>query len=321
MSRLTIQQLTDGTLLDQPFQVADKQLRINRQGGKYLLLKLADRTGTLSAMVWNIEEKLAETFQRGDFLQCEGRAQLHNGNLQIIVNTFRRLEPSDVDLADYDRFDPQAVQQAMERLTELLGGIRNVHLRRLCQLYLNDADFVAQLQLAAAAVSHHHAYPGGLLRHTVDMIEMAQFIGPRYPGLDPELLMVGAFLHDLGKIAELRGGNDATYTDRGQLVGHLVIGVEMLNERVAEYAANHGEPFPNDLVLQLQHLIISHHGQLDFGSPRVPQTLEAIALHHIDNLDAKMAAAIAVIEADVSGNENWTNYHPGLGRKMWKPKP
>ncbi len=320
MSRITIQQLTDGLSIDQPFQVADKQLRVNRQGGKYLLLKLSDRSGTLSAMVWNVEDDLFETFHRGDFLQCDGRTQLHNGNLQIIISQFRVLDPSQVDLADFDRFDAQAAQQSTERLSELLSGFRNVHLRRLAQLHLDDRAFMAQLQIAPAAVSHHHAYPGGLLRHTVDMIELAQFIGPRYQGLDHELLMMGAFLHDLGKIAELRSGNDATYTDRGQLVGHLVIGVEMLNQRIAQYEAEHNEPFPTDLLLHLQHLILSHHGQMEFGSPRIPQTLEALALHHIDNLDAKMAAALSVIETDVSGNENWTNYHPGLGRKMWKPK-
>ena len=320
MTRIAINQLSDNVAIDQPFQVSDKQLRVNRQGGKYILLKLSDRTGTIAGMLWNADERIYESFQRGDYVLGRGRTQLHNGNLQIIVTEIHRLAADAIDVADFDRFDSKAADELTARLAELLGGLRDVHLRRLGQAFLEDADFIAKLQVAAAAVSNHHAYPGGLLRHTVDMIEIAQMVGPRYPGLDVELLMFGAFLHDIGKIDEITSGGESTYTDRGQMIGHLVIGVQMLGDKIRALQTDHGYEIPPSLRLQLEHLILSHHGLLEYGSPRIPQTLEAIALHHIDNLDAKMAAAISIIDADVSGDENWTNYHPALGRKLWKPK-
>lgn len=321
MPRIAINQLSDNQSLEQAFQAVDKQLRVNRQGGKYVLLKLADRTGTISAMLWNADERVFGTFERGDYVHCRGRTQIHNGNLQIIVSEIQPLSSDEVDPADFERFDSALAGRLLQRLEELLLGLRNVHLRRLGQAYLDDSHFIARLQTAAAAVSNHHAYPGGLLQHTIDLMELAQWVGPRYQAIDPELLLFGAFLHDLGKLEELSGGSEATYTDRGQLVGHLVIGVQMLDEKIKEVeSGGDAEPFPISLRLQLEHLIVSHHGLLEYGSPRVPQTLEAIALHHLDNLDAKLAAATAIIEADVSGDENWTNYHPAMGRKLWKPK-
>jgi 3'-5' exoribonuclease len=261
-----------------------------------------------------------ESFHRGDYIFCRGRTQLHNGNLQIIVTELNRMSADDVDLADFDRFDSKLAERLIDRLTALLTGLHNVHLRRLAKAFLDDVEFVNKLQIAPAAINNHHAYPGGLLQHTVDLIEIAQTIGPRYKGLDVELLMFGAFLHDLGKIDEITSGGESTYTDRGQLIGHLVIGVQMLDEKIRFLRTECDHEVPIDLQTQLQHLILSHHGLLEFGSPRIPHTLEAIALHHIDNLDAKMAAALSIIDTDVSGSEYWTNYHPGIGRKLWKPK-
>lgn len=320
MARITISQLSDNQSLEQAFQAVDKQLRVNRQGGKYVLLKLADRTGTISGMIWNADERTFESFQRGDYVFCRGRTQIHNGNLQIIVSEVKPLRPDEVHLPDFDRFDSQQAEALTSRLGELLSGLTNVHLRRLGQVFLSDQEFMAQLQVAAAAVSNHHAYPGGLLQHTVDLMELAQWVGPRYEQIDSELLMFGAFLHDLGKLQELTSGGESTYTDRGQLIGHLVLGVQMLGERISKLETTTGEPFPIGLRTQLEHLILSHHGVLEFGSPKVPQTLEAIALHHLDNLDAKLSATISIIQTDVGGDENWTNYHPAMGRKFWKPK-
>jgi len=320
VSRTPINQLGDNQSLDQAFQATDKQLRVNRQGGKYILLKLADRTGTISGMLWNADESTFEAFQRGDYVSCRGRTQLHNNQLQIIVSEIRRLDEDQVERGDFDRFDSDQAARLGERLAEILGSLQNVHLRRLGQIYLDDTEWLQRLRSAPAAVSNHHAYPGGLLRHTVDLMELVQSVGPRYDGVDVDLLTFGAFLHDLGKVEELAGGSESGYTDRGQLVGHLVIGVQDLGDRIRRLAELTGEAFPEALQMQLEHLILSHHGTLEFGSPKIPQTLEAIALHHLDNLDAKMASAQSVIAADIGGDPNWTNYQPALGRKLWKPR-
>jgi len=319
VNRTTILNLSDGQQLEQSFQAADKQLRVNRQGGKYILLRLADRTGVIAGMLWNADERIFESFERGDYVYCRGRTQIHNGTLQVIVSSIHRLDPSEVDIAEFERFDAQESEKQRTRLTDLINQVKNVHLRRLGEAYLADDEFMAKLVVAAAAVSNHHAYPGGLLRHSVDLMELAQSVAPRYPQLDVDLLMLGAFLHDLGKVEELSSGGEVSYTDRGQMIGHIVIGVQMLGEKIAFLEAA-GDSFPDELRLQLEHLIVSHHGQIEFGSPKLPVTLEAVALHHLDNLDAKITSYTSVIEADVATDGNWTNYNPSIGRKLWKKR-
>lgn len=318
MSRTLVNELSDGQSIDQSFRLADKQIRVNRQGGKYLLLKLADRSGNIVAMMWNADDSDYEKINRGGYVHCVGRTQVHQGVLQIILTAIDDLADAEVDPGDFDSFDAGAADEALASLRNLIGGLQNDDLRGLGEAFLSDESFVAKLRLATAAVSNHHAYPGGLLRHTVDLMELCQFIGPRYPGVDAELLMMGAFLHDLGKMEEISSSGELSYTDRGQLVGHIVIGVQMLGDAIITYEDQSDTEFPEDLRLQLEHLIVSHHGQLEFGSPRLPATLEAIALHHIDNLDAKITSFTSLIESDMTNNENWTNYHPSIGRKLWK---
>ncbi|QDT08873.1 3'-5' exoribonuclease YhaM family protein [Planctomycetes bacterium K23_9] len=318
MNRTPIVDLNDGQSFEQAFQAADKQLRVNRQGGKYILMKLSDQSGTIAGMMWNADEKMFESFDRSDYVFCKGRTQIHNGNLQVIVTSIERMDPSEIELSEFERFDAAAADQLETRLRELLGGLRNIHLRALGETYLGDEDLLGRLKSAAAAVSNHHAYPGGLLRHTIDLMEMCQAIGPRYPQMDTELLMFGAFLHDLGKIEELSSGGEISYTDRGQMLGHIVIGIQMLDEKIRSLQTDSNDRFPDELKLHLEHLVVSHHGQLEYGSPKLPVTLEAVALHHIDNLDAKITAYTSVIESDVAADGNWTNYNPSIGRKLWK---
>jgi len=318
-NRTPIAELTDGQQVEQSFRASDKQLRVNRQGGKYIILKLTDRSGTLSGMLWNADERIYDSFDRGDYVHCIGRTQIHNGALQMIVTEVQRMDSSEVDLADFERFDADQAQQQKSRLTELLGGVTNPHLKRLGDAFLQDTTFMSRLELGAAAVNNHHAYPGGLLRHTVDLMELVHLFAPRYPRVDADLLLFGAFLHDLGKLEELSSDGEATYTDRGQLVGHIVIGVQLLGEKIRA-TEDTGQPFPPELRLQLEHLIVSHHGHYEFGSPKLPVTLEALALHHLDNLDAKLESYTSIIDSDVAADGNWTNYNPSIGRKLWKSR-
>lgn len=319
MNRTPVIDLADGQQLEQAFRAADKQLRVNRQGGKYILLRLADRTGVIAGMLWNADERIFDSFDRGDFVFCRGRTQIHNGALQVIVSDIERMDASEVDVSDFERFDRAESGRLLEQLNQMIGSLKNVHLRKLGEAFLADTDLMQKLQKSAAAVTNHHAYPGGLIRHTVDLMELSMLVGPRYPKIDPELLMMGAFLHDIGKVEELAGDGEIAYTDRGQFVGHIVIGIQMLGEKLAMLNSR-GEAIPDELRFQLEHLIVSHHGQLEYGSPKLPVTLEAVALHHLDNLDAKLAAYESVINADVAADGNWTNYNPSIGRKLWKPR-
>lgn len=316
--RIAISDLRDGMQVEQAFRVADKQLRVNRQGGKYILLRLEDRSGVIAAMMWNATEQTFDSFERSDFLLCRGRTQIHNGALQIIATTVERMDPSEIDQADFDRFDQAKSKELIQRLRDLLQSVKDESLRKIGEAFMADQQFMEAFALAPAAISHHHAFPGGLLQHTVDLMELASLIAPRYPQLDRDLLVYGAFLHDLGKVKEMAGSGEATYSDRGQLVGHIVIGVQMLGDKINEVAQAEGCLISENLRYQLEHLIVSHHGLMEYGSPRIPVTLEATVLHHLDNLDAKLASYINVIESDVSVGGNWTNFNPGIGRKLWR---
>ncbi len=319
MQRQFIADLQPRDTVDEIFRVADKQVRSNRQGNDYLLLQLMDRTGQISGLRWNAGQSLYETFQKGDFLRVLGTTQLHNGLLQIIVQDFETVHPTKVNHEDFAKSNPEEVQQLEDELKQTLGGLSNPHLKRIAQAYLADERLIDQLRRAPAGIKTHHAYEGGLLRHVVDLLRIAKSIAPHYPQLDCDLLLLGVFLHDLGKVEELSFDADLGYSDPGQLLGHLVQGVVELDRRVRQITRESGHEVPDELLWRLQHMIVSHHGQLEHGSPKVPMTIEAIVLAYIDDLDAKVNSATELIESDRNTDSQWTAYHPTMGRKLFKP--
>jgi 3'-5' exoribonuclease len=167
-------------------------------------------------------------------------------------------------------------------------------------------------------MKNHHAYHGGLLEHVVGLMELVLAVAPHYPRLDQDKLLVGAFLHDAAKVDELSYDRDIAYTDDGQLLGHMVLAITMIDDKVREAERLAGEPFPKPLVTEIKHMVISHHGEYEFGSPKLPMTLEAVALHHLDNLDAKMASFTQLMVDCPNVESNWTQYHANLGRKLYK---
>lgn len=319
MQRQFIANLQARDDVDEIYRVADKQLRANRQGNDYILLQLMDRTGQISALRWNVGQAIYETFQKGDFLRIVGSAQLHNGSLQLIVQDFEPVPTDKVNIADFEKSDQAEVSRLLEELSEQLSHLANPHLQRLAQSYLKDERLVAKLRRAPAGIKTHHAYEGGLLRHIVDLLRIADAIAPHYPQLDRDLLLIGVFLHDIGKLEELSFEGEMSYTDQGQLVGHLVQGVIHLDRRLQSLAREPEGPLPNPLIWRLEHMIVSHHGYLEHGSPKVPMTLEAIVLAFIDDMDAKINQASELINGDRNTDSAWTNFHPSLGRKLYKP--
>jgi len=288
MIRRYVNQLANGDSVDEAFLVSDKQLRANRQGNLYLHLELRDKTGSVGARLWNASEGLARTFEPGDYLHVRGKTQVFQGALQLILSHVEVIDPAQVSPEDFLPQSAQNVARLTARLRELLLTIANPHLRALVECFLIDDEFVRKFTTAPAGIKNHHAYHAGLLEHVVMMLTMADRIADLYPDLDRDLLMTGIFLHDMGKVDELSYDRAFGYTDEGQLVGHLVMGVEMLRGKVDQTADLTGEPFPSELLLRLKHMIVSHHGPPDYGSPKLPMTLEAIALHYLDNLDAKL---------------------------------
>jgi 3'-5' exoribonuclease len=321
MTRCFVNQLVNGDSVDESFLVADKQLRANRQGNLYLHLELRDKTGSVGARLWNASEGLARTFEPGDYLHVRGKTQLFQGALQIILSHVEVIDPMQIEPEDFLPQSSQNVARLTVRLRELLFSMSNPHLRALVECFLIDEEFVRKYTTAPAGIKQHHAYHAGLLEHVVTLLTIADRIVDLYPDLDRDLLLTGIFLHDIGKIDELSYDRAFAYTDEGQLVGHLVMGVEMLREKVERTADLTGEPFPAELLLRLKHMIVSHHGTHEFGSAKVPMTLEAIALHYLDSLDAKVHAFTREIRDDPCRESSWTPFHPNLGRRLFKGSP
>ncbi len=318
MSRRFISELGERETIDQVFLVADKQLRTNRQGNFYLQMRLSDRTGSINGMMWNANDKIYGSFDNGDYVQVQGTSQFYNGAMQMIVNQIDRALDRHIEESDFVTLGPAAIRRLSDRMSELMRSIQEGPLRELAEAFLEDTEFMADFASAPAGIKHHHAYRGGLLEHVVSLMEVVARVAPLYQGLDGDQLMMGAFLHDAGKVRELTHERDLAYSDEGQLLGHLVIAVEMLERKVWEWEQRSGRPFPRELLLRLKHMILSHHGEYEFGSPKLPMTLEAVALHYLDNLDAKMHGLGQLMRDDPNTDSHWTTYQPALRRKLFK---
>ena len=314
MGRQYINQFSEGESINQVFVANGKQLRPNRQGNLYLQLTLSDKSGSVNAMQWNANQSVYDSFENGDYVIIKGTTQLFNGNLQIIVQQLKKADESRVDEADFVTLTNENVGQLIVQLRQFVDSISHPQLQSLCQQYLDSKDIMEKFSQAPAGVKNHHAYQGGLIHHVVSLMELAESVVQHYPEVDRDLVLAGVLLHDLSKTDELA----YEHTDEGQLVGHLVMGVELLGKQIDQWEANQGTTFPNDIAIQLKHMIVSHHGQYDFGSPKLPMTLEALVLHMIDNLDAKVHQFSHAMDSEANPGDNWTPFIPTLGRKLYK---
>ncbi|MCA9121322.1 MAG: HD domain-containing protein [Planctomycetaceae bacterium] len=318
MSRQFVNQLTENETVDEVFLVSEKQLRTNRNGNLYLAVRLSDKSGSLSGMMWNATERISDGFENGDYVRVHGTTQLYNGMLQMIVTRLEPVVPEKVIDADFVTLSSTDVDKLAGELADMLRAIKNYHLRTLAECCLADETFMGKFTSAPAGIKNHHAYRGGLLEHVLSLMKLSAVVAPHYEGLDSDLLLMGAFLHDIGKIDELTYERDLSYSDEGQLIGHIVMAVSMLEDKIRDAEKRSGETFPSELALRLKHMIVSHHGQYEFGSPKLPMTLEAIALHFLDNLDSKIYTVKQLIADDANTASTWTPYQPALGRKFYK---
>lgn len=320
MSRRYVNEFGHKEAVDEVFVASDKQLRPNRNGNLYLQVELSDRTGAIGARMWNATESVYKSFDNGDYVRVEGTAQLFQGAMQLIATRVTKVDPGEVDEDDFTPLASVEVDKLVVRLGEMLRGMSDLHLRNLAECFLLDEAFMDKFSRAPAGVKNHHAYQGGLIEHVVNLMEVVLRISPRYPQIDRDLLLTGAFIHDVGKIDELSYDREMVYSDEGQLIGHLVMAVGMLDEKVREAEKLSGEPIPEETVLRLKHMLVSHHGEYEYGSPKLPMTLEAVALYLLDNLDAKLNSFDQLIRDDPNVDSPWTHYHPNISRKLYKGK-
>jgi 3'-5' exoribonuclease len=311
-------QLGHNEQINQVFLASEKQLRPNRNGNLYLQLQLSDRSGAIAARLWNASENDYRAFENGDFVKVEGNTQLFQGNMQLIASAIRRARPDEVDELDFRVLRSDEIDHMATRLSEILRTIKSPEIRNLAECFLMDSDFMTKFTTAPAGMKNHHAYQGGLLEHVVSLMELVLVVAPRYQRLDQDKLLLGAFLHDAAKVDELSYDRDIAYTDDGQLLGHMVMAMTMIDDKVREAERLSGEPLPKPLITEIKHMVISHHGEYEYGSPKLPMTLEAVALHHLDNLDAKLASFTQLMVDCPNVESNWTQYHTNLGRKLYK---
>ena len=292
------------------FLVSEKEIRSTRDARRYLRLQLTDRTGSIEARMWDGFEKDAATIEREGYVKIQGRVESYRGKLQLAIERLRRAELSEVDTEDYLPQTKLDVEALFAKLKEYGAAIANPHLQRLVRSVLEDPQLAPRLKRAPAAKMMHHAYLGGLLEHVVSLCGLAKLVAAHYPEVDADLLMTGVILHDIGKLDELSYERSIGYTTEGQLLGHILIEYELLTKKMDAI-----EGFPAELKTAVQHMLISHHGQYEFGSPKRPMFREALLLHYLDDMDSKMAAARATLASD-AGDEGWTAFDAALDRRL-----
>lgn len=313
MTRKFISELQPNEPVDAIFIIKESQLRTTKAGGFFLHLVLQDKTGQITARLWDASEAFAGTLAPDEFIVVKGKCESYQNQLQINVKTITKAPTDGLRLGDFmpaSAFDPA---EMMRDLKELLASIEDPDYKAVVNLFLEDRDFCAEFWTAPAAKENHHSYLGGLLEHTLSMMRLASKICEHYTHLRRDLLLAGVFLHDVGKVQELSYRRTFQYTTPGNLVGHIMLGVLMLEERVKTLPE-----FPVEKLNLLRHLILSHHGELEFGSPKLPMCAEAMALHYVDNLDAKMKDFTEIVAEDKGGDEDWTEFSRRLGRRLYK---
>ena len=292
------------------FLVSEKEIRSTRDSRKYLRLELTDRTGSIEARMWEGFERDAATFEREGYVKVQARVENYRGKLQLAIDRVRRAEPSEVDSEDYLPQTALDVDALYAKLREYGGAIGNPWLKRLVASVLDDPALAPRFKRAPAAKMMHHAYLGGLLEHVISLCGLAQMMAAHYPEVDSDLLMTGVILHDIGKLDELSYDRTIGYTTTGQLLGHIMLEYELVTKKMDTI-----EGFPPELKTLVQHMLISHHGQYEFGSPKLPMFREALLLHYLDDLDSKMAAARGSLASE-GGDEQWTAFNPALDRRL-----
>ena len=311
MKKRYVRDLVVDEFVHDVFVVRKKQLKQTRKGDSYIDLVLADRTGEVDAKIWSNSAAMGVAFERGDFVAVSAGVEDYGGKVQLNIHDLKKVAPEDVEISDFVPSSAHDADEMLASLKQIASSLENPHLRALLQEFFSDEELIGRFKTAPAAVRMHHTYVGGLLEHTLSVVGLAELVCKHYPDLDRDLLIASAILHDVGKIEEISwDGVEFDYTVKGRFLGHTVLGLEIVS-RLLERV----EGFPEPLALELLHIIASHHGEMQFGAPKEPVTKEALVLHYLDNIDAKLQMAGSAIE-DAEG-EAWTEYSKGLRRVMY----
>lgn len=313
MTKVFISDIRNRSVVDSVFLVKEKISSLARNGKPYLTLHLMDKTGEIEARVWENVESIGALFEKDDFIAVRSKATVYLGKMQLIVSELAKVPDREIHLADFLPEGERGTAEMLAELAALVESCRDDDLRRLLRAFFDDPAFLELYGKAPAAKGMHHVYLGGLLEHSLAVARLVDAIAPLYPSINRDLLLVGALLHDVGKVREMTYLRSFDYTDEGKLLGHITIGVEMLNERLAGL-----DGFPVETAMLLKHMILSHHGQYEFGSPKRPKTVESTVLNYLDDLDSKINGIRTHIRKEPVSQSRWTAYHRLYDRYFYK---
>ena len=314
MKKRFITDIKAGDVVDDVFVLAEKILLQKRDGNNFLNVVLSDKTGTLKGVVWDNVDQITAGVTSGDFVSIRGTVGEYKGTLQLVVKTMDLCPREALDPKDFLPATSRDIDGMFQRLVKITASLTTPYLKKLFDAFWEDEEFVRKFKTAPAAKKMHHAYIGGLLEHTLSMTSLADKVAGHYSGIDRDLLVSGAVLHDIGKTDEFEYQFKIDYTDEGRLLNHIVIGLKMVDEKLSGI-----EDFPEDQIFLLKHMVVSHHGVREFGSPEPPKTIEAVLLNYIDEIDSKVNA-IREFMASEDPNETWTSYHRLLERHFYMGK-
>jgi len=310
-----IKDVKQGDKIASSFLVTEKNMAFSQKGFPYLTVRLKDKTGGIEGKVWDNALEFDRQFKKGDIIFIEGRAASYKNTIQISIIDLKKTAWEDIEPADYL---PAVNADVNAMFNEMIGYIEKVndkYLRALLNSFFQEEKTISLFKRAPAAKGFHHIYLGGLLEHTLSVVRLLEKVSDHYPDLNKDMIIAGGILHDIGKIYEFSYDSIIDYSDEGRLIGHIVMGVEMINKNIAVIPE-----FPAQLALELRHIILSHHGEFEFGSPKRPKTMEALVVHYIDDLDAKFNAFHTLLTDSTNPDSDWTAYNRFFERYLYKKK-
>ena len=310
--KIYVKDITENAQIEGLFLVKDKNNGMTKNGKQYVSLNLTDKTGEVKARIWDNAEKLGARFSQGDSVTLKAFSVMYQGTLQLNINSIEKFTADESLLMELIPASPINPDELFDELNGICRTFTNPHLKRLIELIFSSADMTKAFKKAPAAKSIHHDYLGGLIEHTTNVTRLAQAVAPLYPNLNVDLLLTGAMLHDIGKTQELAYENSFSYTDPGRLIGHITLGCDIVTDAIKKIPE-----FPEDLALVVRHLMLSHHGQYEFGSPKRPKIPEALLLSYLDDLDAKMFGFTDQIKKEKKTGSKWTSYNKLFDRYLY----
>jgi 3'-5' exoribonuclease len=313
MAKQFVVEIKDRDSVNAVFLVKDKIMAMAKNGKPYMNLRFMDKSGEIEAKVWDNVDLLDKQFDKDHFVQVRGKASVYMNKMQVVVAEITRIPEEEVNLTDFLPESPRDNAEMRRELLDVIAGLANPYLLRLMESFSGDAAFMDQYCLAPAAKGMHHVYLGGLLEHSLSLVRLVKAIVPMYSGINEDLLIVGALLHDVGKVDEMSYERAFDYTDEGKLIGHITIGVEMVSDRIRQI-----EGFPRELAMLLKHMLLSHHGLYEYGSPKRPKTVEATILNYLDDMDSKINGIQAHIAKERASTSRWTAHHRLYDRYFFK---